>query len=540
MESLKCVHKLMAVFVVFNFLGCGGGGSGGDDKPLDTTAPITTASPGGGMYGSIQYVTLSANEPATIYYSLDGTTPSAGGANTTSGTSPIKDIEINTVTLKFFAIDSAGNREAVKSESYTIDLDSPTISFMTPAPGPFGLLTSTTIGWQSDEAGDYTVELGGTGTAGTGLELGSGSVAAGTTVPQEISGVQLSLNGVTPLWIYVTDLYGHSGSSSLNLSMKALEVISIGGELWDIEMLPNGGKAYVSSASADTVAVIDTDPQSGTFHDVLSDISVGIRPIGIAITPDGSHVYVTNNGSTITDIDSISVISTDTDTVIVTSPLGSNTAPGGIAITPDGKRGYFTTFESKVMMIDTDPASLTYNLVVDSIIVPLLLYGKIGISPDGKIAVVNWQGMIAHAVDVIDVDPLSPTYNTSTDSIIPVISGYSGSIAFATDSDFVYMTSSYVGLCKVDLSTYDTVNSYSGGNAGGGIALTPDGLHLLHSDLNSANLLVFDASDLTLMGSLDLGATLGRDIAISPDGARAYVLRNSVSVASEVVMVPLH
>ena len=42
-----------------------------------TTAPIVTASPRGDTYynNSPQSVTLTANEPATIYYTTDGTDP---------------------------------------------------------------------------------------------------------------------------------------------------------------------------------------------------------------------------------------------------------------------------------------------------------------------------------------------------------------------------------------------------------------------------------------------------------------------------------
>ena len=40
---------------------------------LDTTAPETLANPLGGTYGTVQSVTLSANEAGTIYYTLDGT-----------------------------------------------------------------------------------------------------------------------------------------------------------------------------------------------------------------------------------------------------------------------------------------------------------------------------------------------------------------------------------------------------------------------------------------------------------------------------------
>ncbi len=85
---------------------------------FDTTPPVTTASPAGGTYSSLQNVTLTANEPATIYYTTNGATPTDSSA-VYSGSIPIPA----TATLKFFARDTAGNSETVKTESYTIKLN---------------------------------------------------------------------------------------------------------------------------------------------------------------------------------------------------------------------------------------------------------------------------------------------------------------------------------------------------------------------------------------------------------------------------------
>ena len=83
----------------------------------DTTPPTTTATPPGGTYTSTQSVTLSANEPATIYYTTNGSKP------TTSSPTYSSPISISTTTtLKFFAKDTAGNSESVKTASYTISV----------------------------------------------------------------------------------------------------------------------------------------------------------------------------------------------------------------------------------------------------------------------------------------------------------------------------------------------------------------------------------------------------------------------------------
>ena len=85
----------------------------------DTIAPVTTATPPGGFYSTSQSVTLTANEPATIYYTTNGSIP------TVSSTVYTTAIPISaTSTLKFFAKDIAGNIEAVKTQTYTINTSS--------------------------------------------------------------------------------------------------------------------------------------------------------------------------------------------------------------------------------------------------------------------------------------------------------------------------------------------------------------------------------------------------------------------------------
>ena len=81
---------------------------------LDTVAPVTTAGPVPGFYASATVnVTLLSNEPSTIYYTIDGSTPNSGSA-VYSGT-----ILVNAATtIKYFGVDAAGNIEAVKSGTW--------------------------------------------------------------------------------------------------------------------------------------------------------------------------------------------------------------------------------------------------------------------------------------------------------------------------------------------------------------------------------------------------------------------------------------
>jgi hypothetical protein len=80
---------------------------------VDRTAPVTTANPVGGWFGTALNITLEANEPSTIYVTTNGTTPSESSGLYTM------PIPISTTTkLKFFAKDLAGNVEPVKTVIY--------------------------------------------------------------------------------------------------------------------------------------------------------------------------------------------------------------------------------------------------------------------------------------------------------------------------------------------------------------------------------------------------------------------------------------
>lgn len=82
---------------------------------VDRTAPTAAAVPAGGSYTIPQKVVLSSNEPATIFFTVDGSDPTSS--------SPQYAVPIsvsNSLVLKFMAIDRAGNPSPVVSAAYFI------------------------------------------------------------------------------------------------------------------------------------------------------------------------------------------------------------------------------------------------------------------------------------------------------------------------------------------------------------------------------------------------------------------------------------
>lgn len=91
------------------------------DYTIDETAPIPSASLPNGTYNTRQTVTLNATDNLDsnpkIYYTLNGSTPTT---KSTLYSGPISIYKVGTNTLKFIAVDAAGNLSPVYSTTYTM------------------------------------------------------------------------------------------------------------------------------------------------------------------------------------------------------------------------------------------------------------------------------------------------------------------------------------------------------------------------------------------------------------------------------------
>ena len=106
-----------------------------------------------------------------------------------------------------------------------------------------------------------------------------------------------------------------------------------------VAVTPDGTKVYVTNT---TVSVIDT-----ANNTVTATVNVGSNPRGVAVTPAGTRVYVANGGS-----DTVSIIDIATNTVTATVNVGNQ--PMGVSVTPDGTRVYAANSGSDtVSVIDT-------------------------------------------------------------------------------------------------------------------------------------------------------------------------------------------
>lgn len=127
--------------------------------------------------------------------------------------------------------------------------------------------------------------------------------------------------------------------------------------------------AYIPSQATNRVTVVNT-----TDYTIVAQIPVGKTPYGVAVSPDGTRVYVTNFGD-----NNVSVIDAVKNTVITNLYTGKG--PRGIAVSPDNKRVYVAdSIDREVAIIDAENLKVINYYKTDN---DLFMPSTVTVSPDG-------------------------------------------------------------------------------------------------------------------------------------------------------------
>ena len=124
----------------------------------------------------------------------------------------------------------------------------------------------------------------------------------------------------------------------------------------DIVVSPNGKRLYALTAVYEsytihhTVSVIDTDPTSPTYKQVMKTIPVADNADHLALSANGSRAYVTHGSGTIT------VIDTSTGTVIGTIVEDNDglTSDSAIVVGPNGRLYVIDSSENTLYVVTVD------------------------------------------------------------------------------------------------------------------------------------------------------------------------------------------
>ena len=267
--------------------------------------------------------------------------------------------------------------------------------------------------------------------------------------------------------------------------------IPVGASPVKITASPDGSRMYVSNQGSNSVSVIDT----GT-NLKIADVAVGEGPEGLAVK--GSKVYVAN-----TNADTVSVIDRAQLTVVAT--IGVGHAPGQIAADPSSNTIYVTNRGSgTISVIDCDS-----NTVTSSMDAGRYPWG-IALSPDGSVACVtnlsdSTLGWISTGGGTL--------YGTGTVGTAPydvIIHPESYTVYVANADDGTVSMLWGMWLWKT-INAWETINTRTietGAQWGPyGLALTTHGGRLLVPTFSGGTLNVYSSTSGSLQQSISLGGT---------------------------------
>ncbi|MEX0940226.1 MAG: YncE family protein [Candidatus Babeliales bacterium] len=212
--------------------------------------------------------------------------------------------------------------------------------------------------------------------------------------------------------------------SVVNLNTNTITgTITVGQAPASLAIAPDGTMVYTinyvnGNPGTGTMSIIRTSDNT-----VVGTITGFFGPFGITITPNGNYAYVTNFGSNnfspisggiapnVVSGTTVSVVNLSSNMIVATITLGNQ--PAGVAITPDGRFVYVTNYNTFYLgpnFTNLTPGPGTVNIIdvcTNTVLCPEIIVGSspsaIAISPDGKRAyVTNYSSNNVSVINIVD------------------------------------------------------------------------------------------------------------------------------------------
>lgn len=284
-------------------------------------------------------------------------------------------------------------------------------------------------------------------------------------------------------------------------------------------------KVYVANEEADTVSVLD----AASFK-TLAVVRVGVKPHNVQVSPDGTRVWVTNNGEPVAAgapahqdmgkdehqamgvAGAVWVIDAATDVVLAKVAVGLH--PAHVVLTPDGRFAYVTNGgDNTLSVIDASTQRR-----VSTIAVGKFPHG-IRISPDGKQAyVANLKGGTVSVVDTASQKEVTQ---------IPVGKG-PAQVGFTPDGRLAFVSlSGENAVAVIDPATRKVLHRIAVGSVPIQLFATPDSTTLLVANQGTRKkpgktLSMIDLRSFKVIKTVDTGVG-AHGVAIDREGRYAYI-----------------
>jgi len=255
--------------------------------------------------------------------------------------------------------------------------------------------------------------------------------------------------------------------------------IAAGSGAWPVAVSPDGTSVYVANYGSHNVSIY-TRAESGALTSA-GTIAAGTGPVSVTISPDGASVYVANRNS-----DNVSIYSrAESGALTAAGTIAAGTTPYSVAVSPDGTSVYVANYGSDTVSIYTraEGGALTSAGTIAAGSQPFSL----AVSPDG-----------------------ASVYVANNDS--NNVSIYS----------------------RAESGALTAAGTIAAGNSPRSVTVSPDGASVYVANESSDNVSIYSRAEsgaLTSSGTITAGNT-PRSAAVSPDGASVYTANRSSNTVS--------
>ncbi|HEX4599986.1 MAG TPA: beta-propeller fold lactonase family protein [Gemmatimonadales bacterium] len=183
-------------------------------------------------------------------------------------------------------------------------------------------------------------------------------------------------------------------------------------------------------------------------------IATGQIPTGVTFSPDGNTAYVTNQYS-----NNVSVIDVPSATVVATIPIPNGLSPYVVRVSPDGTRLFISTNGSTVFIVDTRTLQFIASVQVG------FAPNAFAVNPDARLIYVS----AAFGASVSEIDMFTGTVLRTFS-----VSGIPQDMAVTRDGEFLYVANEAGFLDQVTLLSGQVTATIPLAGGAFGMGVTPD------------------------------------------------------------------
>ena len=350
-----------------------------------------------------------------------------------------------------------------------------------------------------------------------------GFVLTGALTVRGMPATQVALASLPNCQVWVTSR-GSNNVTIIDGTTSDVSTIGIGDSSWNVTVAPDGAKAYIATNSSN-IKVVDA---AGSYS--LSTISE--PSFAVATSSDGTKLYSADWFTS-----SLKEINTVTGAATGRSAL-TQTNPGAIAVSPNGTNIYVANYNSSpatVTRIDTASFTATHHVVNAGWTHP----SGVVVSPDGlKLYVVMYGANVVRELDTA----------TMTVQRTVSVAGFSRDVVIDSSGSKIYVTSSAGNhVVEIDITTFSITATIPVGTSPQKLAISPDDRFLFVSNEGSNSVSKIDLStdlvvDTIAVNAGPFGIAVGPSncttLAPTPPVTPAAVVTPETTVAPTTTLAP--